>query len=41
VIVPEAAQDSAHRLILETDGARVVRYRGGLLPAVAWVEGCS
>ena len=41
VVTPESAADSAHRLIFETDGARVVEYRAGALPAVAWVEGCS
>ena len=41
VVSPEAAADSAYRLIFETDGARVLEYRAGLLPAVAWVEGCS
>jgi hypothetical protein len=41
IVAPEAPADSAHRLIFETDGARVVQYRAGLLPAVAWVEGCS
>ena len=41
VVSPEAAADSAYRMIFETDGARVLEYRAGLLPAVAWVEGCS
>jgi hypothetical protein len=33
--------DSARRLIFETDGQRVVRYRAGLTPAVEYVEGCA
>ena len=33
--------DSLHRIIFETDGERVVTYRSGLLPYVAYVEGCS
>lgn len=33
--------DSLYRLVFETDGARVTRYRSGLLPAVKWIEGCS
>jgi hypothetical protein len=33
--------DSAFRLVFETDGAKVVRYRAGRLPEVEWVEGCS
>ena len=41
VVRPVATADSGHRLIFETDGVRVKRYRVGLLPAVAWVEGCS
>lgn len=41
VVVPDAAADSAYRLIFETDGRRVLEYRTGLLPAVAWVEGCG
>jgi hypothetical protein len=33
--------DSVYRLVFETDGQRVTRYRGGRLPEVEWVEGCS
>jgi hypothetical protein len=33
--------DSARRLIFETDGQRVVRYRAGIAPAVEYVEGCA
>ena len=33
--------DSIHRLVFETDGRRVTRYRGGRMPEVEWVEGCS
>jgi hypothetical protein len=33
--------DSAYRLVFETDGRRVTRYRGGRMPEVEWVEGCS
>jgi hypothetical protein len=40
IIAPETATDSS-RIIFETDGARVTRVRAGLLPAVAWVEGCA
>jgi hypothetical protein len=29
------------RLVFETDGAEVTRYRVGRLPEVEWVEGCS
>lgn len=36
-----AGADSVHRLVFETDGQRVTRYRGGRLPEVEWVEGCS
>jgi len=30
-----------YRLVFETDGARVTRYRAGRLPEVEWVEGCG
>jgi hypothetical protein len=36
-----AGADSTYRLVFETDGQRVTRYRGGRLPEVEWVEGCS
>jgi hypothetical protein len=29
------------RLIFETDGEKVTRYRSGAIPAVDWVEGCG
>lgn len=33
--------DGNRRLIFETDGARVTRYRLGQMPEVEWVEGCA
>jgi hypothetical protein len=33
--------NSGRRLVFETDGARVTRYRAGAIPQVDWVEGCS
>jgi hypothetical protein len=33
--------DSVYRLVFETDGQRVTRYRSGRAPEVEWVEGCS
>ena len=30
-----------YRLVFETDGERVTRYRAGRLPEVEWVEGCA
>jgi uncharacterized membrane protein len=33
--------DGPYRLVFETDGERVARYRVGRLPEVEWVEGCS
>jgi hypothetical protein len=33
--------DSVRKLVFETDGKRVVRFRSGLTPAVYWIEGCS
>ena len=39
--VTPAGDDSSYRIVFETDGARVTRYRAGRLPEVEWVEGCS
>jgi hypothetical protein len=36
-----AGADSVYTLVFETDGQRVTRYRGGRMPEVEWVEGCS
>ncbi|MBC8145708.1 MAG: hypothetical protein H7X80_08980 [bacterium] len=33
--------DNKHRIVFETDGKRVTRYRAGRHPEVEWVEGCS
>lgn len=41
VVTPPGGGPKRHRLIFETDGQHVTQYRAGLLPAVAWVEGCS
>jgi hypothetical protein len=41
VVQGAAPADSARRLIFETDGQRVVRYRAGITPAVEYVEGCA
>jgi hypothetical protein len=38
LIVDTAA---GRRLVFETDGTRVTRYRSGMVPQVDWVEGCS
>lgn len=40
-VVPAATADSAYRIIFETDGRRVLRYRAGTRPQVEYVEGCS
>jgi hypothetical protein len=40
VLVPDAAADSL-RIVFETDGSVVTRYRAGVLPAVDYVEGCG
>ncbi|MFN2567616.1 MAG: hypothetical protein ABR499_21690 [Gemmatimonadaceae bacterium] len=36
-----AGADSVYRLVFETDGHRVTRFRGGRFPEVEWIEGCS
>jgi hypothetical protein len=41
VIVDRAVGDTTHALVFETDGQRVTRFRGGLRPAVEWIEGCA
>lgn len=33
--------DTTYRLVLQTENGKVVRMRGGRLPSVLWVEGCS
>ncbi len=38
---PGSGEDRRYALVFETDGNRVTRYRGGKLPQVGWVEGCS
>ena len=40
-VVPSSMADSAYRIVFETDGSRVLRYRAGILPHVGYVEGCS
>ena len=40
-VTPPAGQDRNYRLVFETDGNRVLRYHGGKLPQVGYVEGCS
>ena len=40
-VVPKLQADSAFRIVFETDGARVLQYRGGRRPQVEYVEGCA
>lgn len=40
-LIVDPSADTLHRLIFETDGRRVTRYRAGLRPYVDWVEGCA
>lgn len=40
-LVVTPAGDAVHRIIFETDGAKVLRYHVGNLPAVEYIEGCS
>jgi hypothetical protein len=41
VVAPIPPTDAGFRLIFETDGSRVTKYRAGRLPQVQWVEGCA
>jgi hypothetical protein len=36
-----APADSSFRMIFETDGKQITRYRVGRMPEVEWVEGCG
>ncbi|WP_353929744.1 hypothetical protein WJM97_15715 [Okeanomitos corallinicola TIOX110] len=38
--VPKDKADQNYRVIFETDGQRVTRYRVGKLPEVGYIEGC-
>jgi hypothetical protein len=40
-VTPTAVADSSLRLVFETDGQRVTRYRVGRRPPVEYVEGCG
>lgn len=40
-VIVQQPGDTLHRIIFETDGARVLEYRVGRRPAVDYVEGCS
>ena len=41
IVTPAAGSDTVFRLVFETDGHRVTRFRTGRLPAVEYVEGCA
>jgi hypothetical protein len=41
IIVAEPPADTLHRIVFETDGARVTKLRAGRMPEVEYVEGCS
>ncbi len=40
-LVPVDAADAELRLIFETDGSKVTRFRAGSQPGVSYIEGCS
>ena len=39
--VTPTGDDSANRIVFETDGRNVVNYRAGVRPQVEYVEGCA
>ena len=41
VLTPAAAAGGVYRIVFETDGRRVTRYRAGTRPRVEYVEGCA
>jgi hypothetical protein len=40
-VAPASPADGGFRLVFETEGGRVTRYRSGKVPQVQYVEGCS
>ena len=40
-VSPASKSDSAYRIVFETDGQRVTKYRAGRRPEVELVEGCG
>jgi hypothetical protein len=40
-VTPSAPADKQYRIVFETVGGRVARYRAGIMPSVEYVEGCS
>jgi hypothetical protein len=40
-VTPASTADSMFRIVFETNGQRVMRFRAGRLPAVQYVEGCG
>lgn len=41
IAFPAAPADTLHRIVFETDGRLVERYRAGVFPPVSYVEGCG
>ena len=41
LLVDIGGVEGSRRLVFETDGTRVTRYRVGRIPEVDWVEGCA
>jgi hypothetical protein len=41
IFVPKDKVDQNYRIVFETDGKKVTRFRSGKLPEVEYVEGCS
>ncbi len=36
-----SSTDASNKIVFETDGSKVLRFRSGRTPAVEYVEGCS
>lgn len=41
VVTPVDPAEKDYRIVFETDGRKVLRYRSGLVPSVQYVEGCA
>ncbi len=39
--IPQDSADKNYRIVFETDGKKVVRFRSGKLPDVEFIEGCA
>ena len=41
IVKPASPTDSTLRIVFESEGGRITRYRSGRVPEVEWVERCG